>query len=399
MSLAHIPQSENSSRLLTIAAHAAFVPVGIVTVLLGPLLPALSARWSLNYAQAGSLFTVQFLASTVGVALSGFLISRRGFRFAIKTGLLAMAFGVGALPYGSRFMGMVCIALYGTGIGLAIPAANLLVAEVNRVQRSAALNLLNFFWSTGAVACPFLVAAAARGSELPLLLAGFAALLLVVSLGIAAMPSHIVEPQAARSDGAKSVAQIDWRSNSVLLLGSLFFLYVGVENSVGGWIASYAKTLGNWPLDRSLMSPSFFYSALMAGRWLASLLLRRVEEVTLARAGLLTACAGMTWVLLSHSLPGVLAGASIAGLGLAAVYPITISLLSREFGEASSRVGSVMFTMANFGGAFLPWLLGYSSNRFGSLRAGMAVPLIAGALMCALYLANWSPKQQQAILQ
>src|SRR5580700_6387150 len=144
MSLVHIPQSENSSRLLTIAAHAAFVPVGIVTVLLGPLLPALSARWSLNYAQAGSLFTVQFLASTVGVALSGFLISRRGFRFAIKTGLLA-------LPYGSRFLGMVCIALYGTGIGLAIPAANLLVAEVNRVQRSAALNLLNFFWSTGAV--------------------------------------------------------------------------------------------------------------------------------------------------------------------------------------------------------------------------------------------------------
>src|ERR1035441_5351299 len=111
MSLAHMPQAENSSRPLTVAAHAAFVPVGIVTVLLGPLLPTLSARWSLNYAQAGSLFTVQFLASTVGVALSGLCISRWGFRSAIKAGLVAMAVGVAALPYGSRILGIVCIAV------------------------------------------------------------------------------------------------------------------------------------------------------------------------------------------------------------------------------------------------------------------------------------------------
>src|SRR5579863_4060679 len=215
MTLAHIPQAGNSSRPLTIAAHAAFVPVGIVTVLLGPLLPTLSTRWSLNYAQAGSLFTVQFLASTVGVALSGICISRWGFRFAIKIGLLAMAVGVAALPFGSRFLGIVCIALYGTGLGLAIPAANLLVAGVNQFRRSAALNLLNFSWSLGAVACPFLVAAAARGHELPFLLASFSGLLFLVTLGIAAMPSHIAEPQAIRTDGAKSVLQIDWRSGSL----------------------------------------------------------------------------------------------------------------------------------------------------------------------------------------
>ena len=88
MSLSQIPQAADSSRPLTVAAHAAFVPIGIVTVLLGPLLPMLSAKWSLNYTQAGSLFTVQFLSSTVGVALSGFCVSRWGFRFAIKVGLL-----------------------------------------------------------------------------------------------------------------------------------------------------------------------------------------------------------------------------------------------------------------------------------------------------------------------
>ncbi len=404
MSVSPIPQAADSSRPLTVAAHAAFVPIGIVTVLLGPLLPTLSAKWSLDYAQAGSLFTVQFLASTVGVTLSGFWVSRWGFRFAIKAGLLAMAVGVAGLPYSSRVLGSACIGLYGLGFGIAVPAANLLVAEVHQLQRSAALNLLNFSWSVGAVACPFLVAAAVRAHHVPLLLAAFAALLFFVTLGIAAMPSRIVEPRAGRGNEAPRVASVDlskswrssaWRSNSVVLLASLFFLYVGVENSVGGWIASYAKSLGTLSLGLALMSSSFFYSALMVGRWLASLVLKRVDEVTLARGGLLTACAGMACLLLSHTSLGVLVGTSVTGLGLAAVYPITISLLSREFGDGASQMGSVMFTMANLGGAFLPWLVGYFSSRFSSVRAGMVVPLIAGAAMCGLYLMNWSAKPVQ----
>src|SRR6202008_220879 len=113
---------------------------------------------SLNYSQAGELFTAQFLTSTVAVLLSGMLIARWGFRFAIKAGLLVMGASVAALLAGSRLLGMGCIGGYGAGLGLAVPAANLLVAEVNPGRRSAALNLLTFSWSAGAVACPFLVA-------------------------------------------------------------------------------------------------------------------------------------------------------------------------------------------------------------------------------------------------
>src|SRR5439155_19324914 len=89
--------ASTSAKALTFAAYASFVPIGIATVLLGPMLPTLSARWDLNYSQAGALFTAQYLASTLAVALSGWLVSRWGFRFAIKTGLLLMSAGVGLL--------------------------------------------------------------------------------------------------------------------------------------------------------------------------------------------------------------------------------------------------------------------------------------------------------------
>jgi FHS family glucose/mannose:H+ symporter-like MFS transporter len=376
---------------LNLAAHAAFVPIGIVTVLLGPLLPILSARWSLNYLQAGSLFTAQFLGSTVGVVVSGILVSRMGSRFAIIAGLFAMAVGVGALPFSSRFLGLICISCYGIGLGLAIPAINLFVAEVNPERRSAALSLLNFSWSVGAVACPFVVAAAVKSDHIQLFLLMLAGFLLLVLLGIAGVPSFFAAPAAATKEEHLHSSPRHWNWRSLFVLAALFFLYVGTENSFGGWIASYAKSLGTSSATLAVMTPSFFYAALMLGRWLAPLVLRKADEIKTARAGLSIACLGMAGLVLSRTLPLVVASVSVAGLGLSAVYPITISLLAQEFGPAAARAGSVMFTMANLGGAFLPWIVGYSSNRFNDLRAGLAVPLAAALLMHALYHRNPGP--------
>jgi len=378
-----------SASALTFTANALFLPIGIVTVLLGPMLPTLSARWSLNYSQAGALFTAQYIASTFAVALSGPLVARRGYRFAMKAGLVFVIAGLALLLSGSEVLGIACIAAYGWGLGLAVPAANLVVAEVNPSRRSAKLNVLNFSWSVGAVSCPFLIAFAATRHRVPLLLGLVAGCLLLVLVGIAIMPASIVEPAVAKNVSAWKFLAIDWKHRALPSLGSLFFIYVGTENGFGGWIASYAKTLGTMTVGMSLVTPSFFYASLMFGRLLAPLLLRAIDEVRLAQAGLLLACAGTGGLLLSHALPGVAASASFAGLGLSCVYPITISLLSQEFGASASRVGSVMFTLANLGGGSMPWLVGASASLFGTLKAGLVVPLIGCIAMYALYLRDW----------
>jgi fucose permease len=366
----------------TKAANAAFVPIGIVTVLLGPLLPILSARWSLNYEQAGSLFTAQFFASTIGVGISGFMVSRWGFRFAINAGLIALSAGVGGLAFSPHLAGLICIGCYGLGIGFAVPAANLLVSSVNPDQRSAALNRLNFWWSVGSVSCPFLLAAAARLNQSRLFLVGVAVFMVAMVLRIAALPS-LEPPARSQKNGNSSPTSWTWRP--LLIFAALFFLYVGTENSFGGWIASYAKSLGTFSPTWSFMTPSFFYAALMAGRWIAPALLRRVDEVKIARAGLILAFVGMVGLIFSRTVPPVICSVIFAGLGLAAVYPITIARLSEVFGASANRAGSVMFTVANLGGASMPWLVGYCSNRFNDLGIGLAVPVLAAGCMFMLY--------------
>jgi fucose permease len=86
-------------------------------------------------------------------------------------------------------------------------------------------------------------------------------------------------------------------------------------------------------------------------------------------------------------------------MGLSCVYPVTIALLSSRFGEASSQVGSVLFVLTNIGGGLLPWIVGLSSNRYGSLRAGLLVPLAGAAGMLALYLGTWSRKIEEPPLR
>jgi fucose permease len=346
------------------------------------------------------LFRTQYLASTLATMLSGVLVARRGFRFAIKAGLLLGAAGVALLLTGPKIFGMFCIAAYGAGLGLGVPAANLLVAEVNPQRRSASLNVLNFCWSAGAVSCAFLVAASAKRMQLPLMLGAIAAFMVLVAAGIAFMPASITEPVVTRSvrggDAKGKFLGIDWRHRALPGLGALFFVYVGTENACGGWVASYSKSLGSMSPAMATMTPSFFYAALMLGRWFAPFFLRKINDVRLAQMGLILACAGMSVLLLSRTMPGVLASASLAGFGLSIVFPISVSLLSREFGPAASRVGSLMFTLSNIGGGFVPWLVGVSSNRFGTLKAGLILPLLGTAFMFALFLRRWKPQESAA---
>lgn len=378
-----------STRSLTLASYISFVPIGIATVLLGPMLPVLSVRWSMNYSQAGALFAVQYVSSTAAVPLSGVLVSRYGFRFPIKTGLVLMAAGLALLMTGSKQLALICITANGAGLGLATPAGNLLVAELNQESRSATLSWLNFCWSAGAVTCPFLVAFAAKVHQAPLLLECVSGFSLLVALVFAVLPDPIFQTAKTSGGGQTTLLAIQRKLNSFFILAALFLLYVGTENAFGGWVASFAKSLGNLTPVMALVTPSFFYAALTFGRCFAPIVLRDVYEIRLVQIGLVIACTGTASLVFSHGLTGVALSACAAGLGLSVVYPITISVLSQEFGATSSAIASLMFVLANIGGGLLPWIVGLVSNRYGSLKVGLFVPLLGCAAMCVLYSKDW----------
>jgi MFS transporter, FHS family, glucose/mannose:H+ symporter len=269
----------SSNRKLVLVGQIAFLPTGILTTLLGPMLPILIARWAMNDTQAGNLFLVQFLAALVGVQLSGVLLAWWGFRPAFLSGLLLMACGVATVYIGSLGLGLASVAAYGLGLGLIVPSDNLLIAEISSgsgpSSRAGAVSLLNFVWGVGAVLCSLMVAWTAAHKLLPLFLGAVALFLVLLALATRNLPF----PAAAEKSAESSVS---WRemakSPTIWLFAAVFFLYPGTETAVDGWVGSYVSRLGSRGAAMASMMPAFFWSALTVGRALGTAFLRHFRS-------------------------------------------------------------------------------------------------------------------------
>jgi len=367
-------------RRATVAVFGAFVVAGVITTLLGPILPVLIVRWSLTDERAGLFFFCQFGTSLAGVGSLGLLLPRVGYKAAFAAGYAAVACGIACLNSSDHVSGLIATCLYGYGLGFVLPASNLWVAEVAGSRRVAALSLLNFTWGIGAVACPALVLLAEKNHAISLFLFSLAGLALAIAVILAVID---LEP------GSRALSETGPRGVpagyiATVALGALFFLYVGAENSVGGWAAELAKRTNASGGTLWVIAPMFFWGGLLLGRALVPLLSLRKREKVLITSGLMTGLAGTTLLLMVRTFPGVAACVALSGLGFAAVYPVLVTWTAKRFGARARRFGNVMFALAGLGGAVMPWLVGIFSTRLGSLQAGLVVTVVSCCVMVGL---------------
>ena len=361
---------------LTAVIHAGFVLTGMVTTLLGPVLPALASRWSLNDSHAGYLFTAEFLGSTVGVVLSSLIVPRFGFTLSLALSYVLLALGVGAMGVGPWLLALAAAATYGFGLGIIIPATNLWVSQISGPTPAAALNVVNLAWGIGAVSLPAGVAIAIHANFLPSLFLAIAGASLIIAITLFVV---------ARGEAVTHTPRIDIDAPALwgirVALAILFYLYVGAENAVAGWVAMYTDRLHVAAGTLWAATPSIFWGALLIGRAIAVPVLRRASEAKLLSSGLLMAALGVIALIGANSMALVVVGIGVAGLGFSSVFPLLVAKISHCFGEAGPCVAGPIFAFGGLGGATVPWLVGVASQRGGGLRTGLAVPLAAVLLM------------------
>jgi fucose permease len=376
-------KTQISSEGVASVLHPGFVLTGVVSNLLGALLPVFAARWGLSDKLAGSMFLVQYAGVLTGNAVSHWLVRRIGLVRALGTGYLTMAAGVAGLGMGGWKPADAAIFTFGLALGLTMPPTNLLIAEINPGRSAAALNLLNTAWCLGGVICSPVVAIFSQANNLPVpqvaLVGGLAAVGLYL-LNSAGDPPENVQPEPQVPGRAGTI----WRDPIALVIGSLIFLYVGAETAIGGWVAMFTKRATSASPATWALAQSAFWATLMGGRILAPALLKRVNPEKLVLAGLSLAGGGVTLLLARAGLIGHWCAIALAGGGLAIVFPTTIAIYSQIFGARASKSVGHVFALGGIGGASLPWLVGLASSQTGSLRFGLLVPLSAVILMIIL---------------
>src|SRR3984893_1218404 len=166
-------RTTNSRTALMVVLFIGFILSGIATTIVGPMLPVFIRKWGLDDGQAGLFSSIQFLASLVGTVVSGAWMAWRGYRPSLVAGYAFIGYGLATLNANTHANALAATAAFGLGYGLITPGPNLYVAEAGGARSASLLNLLNFTWGIGAMACSPMIAIALRNNRLSGFLVGY----------------------------------------------------------------------------------------------------------------------------------------------------------------------------------------------------------------------------------
>lgn len=349
---------------------------GAVLLLMGSLLPSLK----MSSARAGSLGSIPVIGILAATILIGPLLDKFGAKPPLVVALALIAGALAIMPSLRSFAALAAAAfVYGIGGGVLNTATNALVSDLSASGRGAALNLLGFSFSLGAIVAPLLASLTKGGSSSVLYMLALAAVVVLIFVLALRFPAP------ARSSTPLGELLGVLRHPLVWLFGALLFFESGNENCMFVWAARLTKDALHVVAQRADVALLALSVALGAGRLLAVLWLRWISSRGLILISAAITAAGAVIVIYSGSLGIMAAGFAVVGFGLSAIYPTALGLAGDNFpGKTGTVFGSIM-TVSLIGGVAGPLVGGWAATS--DPRRVLGVSIVAAAAVAAFALA------------
>ncbi len=371
--------------MLIFSVIIAIFVYGMISAMLGTILPDLSDRFRLSPRQNGTIAFAQAIGLIIASLGVGPLLDSEGKKLGLIIGLALIATALLALPRSSGFRSIVFLLfLLGVGGGIVVTGANALVSDVGEAHRATALNLVNLFFGLGGLATPF-IAANLFGRNWVRLCYTIAALT-VVSLAIEAS-TKMPAPTGAGGFVLADAAPVLGRP-LLFLLGLFLFLYVSCEVGIWNWLPRHLIAQGI-PESRALNILSLgFALGLLIGRVAVSPILIHVPAITvLLFASVVMAISTFLMLRLSNSFTAA-AMVFLAGLSMAPVFPTTLAIVGDNFPRMTGTAIGFVITCGWIGLAVSSRIIGFiAGGDPRRLKRALFVIPASAVLMVVLNLA------------
>ena len=372
----------------TAAYFATFVILGLAVAVIGPTLPGLAERTSSKLNQVSILFVGLSTGYLVGSLISGRQYDRLpGHRLA-GGALLLLAAVFALTPFiPLLWLLTVLLIILGFAEGMLDVGGNTMLVWLHGKRVPPYMNGLHFAFGFGAFISPIIVAQVILNfGDISWAYWIMALLALPVAVWLLRLPSPIAPPP----EPAGSDRQADARL--VALIAFFFFLVVGAESAMGGWVFVYANQQFGSDLSGAqavnftavaAYLTSAYWGALTLGRLLGIPISTRFKSHRILFIDLLGCLASALFILIFPTSWAVLWICTIgSGLFMASIFPTTLNLAERRM-DIRGGIMRWFFVGSSLGGMVLPWIIGQLIEPIGTITVivGMTISLLLAVVV------------------
>ncbi|MBN1951366.1 MAG: MFS transporter [Bacteroidales bacterium] len=344
----------------------------------GPLTSQLEDHFTLSNLMASLVTFAGFISFGLFSIPFGLLQDRKNKKFILMLGLI-IALGGLVLPiignYQSFFMMLLAVFLLGLGATALQVSGNPIMRDVSpEGQYASNLSFGQFVKAIGSLSASLIPLAAKRffDSDWRLLFPVYAACIAITIIYLFAIKVEEKEVEKAKPATFASAFAL-LKNRFVLLMVIGIFLYVGAEVCMSARLPNYLdkqfgfdlKTMGLW-------GTSFFFIALMTGRFLGGVLLKIIKPASFLVITAIVSLAGIGGLFLVSNVTLAFVTIFLAGVGFANVFPLIFSISVETLPERTNEISGLMVT-AIIGGAIVPLLFGLVAD-LSSILMGFLVP-------------------------
>lgn len=343
---------------------------GITSVFFGAIMPELLIYYHTSYTSGGLLILLQSIGFIIGVPLTASCMRRYHYRTILTGAALAVAVAqIGILCLPDFYLLGILVILNGLGASSLETAVASYVMELYKGRRAIFMSRLEVAFGLGALCMPA-IASGLIAFQLwrfaPLLVGGLALVLAIVwrTITVTLQPSEGEGQMDARTSEAPIFKGPVPKYSILMLFLLIIFVYVGIEGSLNSFLPSiFTINLNTSPTVASL-STSVFWIAMLCGRLAIGWIVRRVSYERYLLGSMMI---GIVFILLLTQFNTL--GSSFLmifglGLGMSAIYSITMVYANHTFPGMERTVTSAVTAFAGIGGAVFPFIIGYVMDHY-----------------------------------
>lgn len=374
--------TSTKTRILLGIIYIGFISLGLPDGALGIGWPLMRLDFGVPIHYAGFILFITLPLSALSSLMSAHLGEKYGVgKVAFASALLTSSSLLGISTVQS-YWGLI---LFSIGLGIGQGAVDaLLNAYVAKHYNARHMSWLHGCWAVGATIGPALMTRVISTSgawSMGYLSLGSAqfviAIILLLSLGFWLHDDHETRNKP------KTRSAFDLR----MLFGmALFFLYVGVELSIGLWSNSYLIEKMGLAASVSGYLVALYYASIMVGRFMSGFVAVRLGNRGLIRLGLMIVSGGLIMMFVAEEVMFLRLGMILMGLGLAPLYPAMMHETPRRFKEdLATRLIGYQVGIAYGGGMIITAGLGFLFNVFD---LSIFYPLVLGVVVLMIVLSE-----------